>query len=159
MSDFQQPKSFRTPPIDIEVGAGDSKRTIKISDLPYGRRSELFQKLVSIWFGNETAPASASLLREQTIAIVESEKISVVDAIKKIQDQIIDLYGSNNTDNVIDLLVLCTSGQLDRDYIANEMGSDEAINLLVWLLNRNLEARKNLNASLRTILNPSDGNT
>lgn len=152
MENFKQPASFKNDPVTITVGA--KNKAILIADLAYGKKKEFFALLVKLWFERETAPASADLLREQVQRMITPE-FQVAEAIKKIETDLLSLYDSQKEDQVIALLVLLTGGQLSEEEIQNDLGGDEAINLLVWLLNRNLEARKNLNASLNSILSPT----
>lgn len=150
MESFEQPISFRTKPAKVKIGS--KEKIIIVSDIPYGKKKELFSLLNRIWFEQETAPVAADLLREEA-ALRMAPATSIVEMMQKIQEDISKIYGAQ-TDRIVELLKLMTSDQI-TDEDVEDMEGDEIYSLAVWLINRNLESRKNLNASLSSILTPT----
>jgi len=155
MSDFTQPRSFRSPPETITVG--EPGRPVIIRDLKYGKRKELQKYLMGLWFDRETLPTATKLFGNQVAGMISTGKMDVTEAITKIRGDLLKAYESGEeADHVAGLLGFCTDGQVTPEILA-EMGGGEAIQLLVWLLDRHLQTEKNLDASLNSILNPTAG--
>lgn len=156
MEQYQKPKNFRNESIDVEVGPvqPDGKyRTIKVSDLPYGKRKLLCEKIARILFDTQTYPVSLGLFEDQIRRMI-GPTVTAADAAITIRDQLLKVYASVNDDQIKDLLSLCTDGQIDSVFI-DTMGGDETRNLLAWILERSFTSEKNLYASLGSILNPT----
>ena len=167
-----QARNFRNKPEEIVVGDQDKRITIR--DMKYAKYRELMQMMFELQFEAQTLPAVSKqftavlmrrLLSEQSEKkadagsddVIEDLHKSIVQHTSEIKDELQEVYMHANTDQVEKLLTLCTEGQLDPDYIQNHIESGEARNLLSWLIDRHLLARKNLQASLRSILSPEDG--
>lgn len=150
MSEFQQPKSFRHQPEEIEIDLDGQAKKIAIKDLRYGKEKALFEILVKIWFQNVSAQPMGRLFEQQAIMRMDGQK-DLSEVVQSIQNDIVGMIANAKEDQIKAILSLCTDGQVTSEDV-DMMGAMEVRDLVTYLLNRNLESRKNLNASLSTIL-------
>ena len=165
---YKQPQTFRSEPTEIRIGL--KGKIVKIEDLPYGKHKELMRYLFDLWYAEQTAPITArmfaGLLRKRLVdgkAEAKDGEVlqqgTIAEAVKSIGDDLFSVYSRANSDQVADLLILCSGEQITKQDIETDMGADECRALLVWLLDRNTVSRKNLMASLSSILNPQETST
>jgi hypothetical protein len=153
--DYIVPKSFRSQPVKIKVGS--SQREIEIKDLSYGKHQEFMALITGI-----------QLRIRATLKFEEVADSLIVDRIRK-GEQPIDAANSiaaQINKNLLDmpnnervkLLTLLTGEQLTEKEIVDDIETDEFFQLLQWLIEKNLRAEKNFEASLNTILNQKSQN-
>lgn len=157
MSNIQNPQSFRNQPVSIGVGPFDEhgkQKQIEISDLPYGKHKEFMQIINSIFLRIQTIPKTIELFDIIAKKLVESGK-TAFEAVQAIDDQIKNIYAATTDDEKLTLMKLLTLDQVDSE-LMDKMQVTEVHSLLSWLIERNLIAEKNFEASLSSILIPKE---
>ena len=152
MAETNKPMSFKVEPIDIEVGSENTKITIK--DLSLEAEHNLYRKIGKIMFDKAAIPVAAKGMSSVIQRRMLEEKMSAEDATAEFIENLSELYTNLNTSDVNELLKVVTDNQITDDIIKT-MGSQERKNMLMFLLDRQFAALKNLHASLSTILSPT----
>jgi len=159
MSEELVVKNFRNKPVDIEVGDSDKdgkRLRLTIRDIKYNEHTKFKQVMSNLWMKAQAAPQTAKyfdeLVRQQV-----AKGISIEDTINSIVGSVTEVYKSINEDDKVELLEILTEGQINKKNI-KILQACEVYNLLSWLIERNMSAEKNFEASLNFILNPNNSN-
>lgn len=153
MSEFEI-KSFRSQPTKVRVGDSDKdgkQLELTIRDISYGKHTEFKQILSNVWMKVQTAPKTAKYFDEIIKKQVESG-MSISESINSIICSVSEIYKTLNEDDKTHLLSILTDDQINKENI-NDLQACEVYGLLTWLIERNLQAEKNFEASLSSILN------
>lgn len=161
MADLPVSKSFRNQPVKIGVGPFDTdgnQKQLSVSDISYGKHKDFMQVITNIWMRMQTMPKTTALF-EQMVQIKVGQGVSVNEAVNSICTDVAAIYKNMTGDEKKELLKLLTDNQL-TDTEIDELQTTELHDLLLWLIERNLRAEKNFEASLISILIPkSQANT
>lgn len=159
MSDTLELKKFRNPPVEIGVGDFDKdgkQKQIKISDIPYGKHNEFMQLLSAIWMRTKIVPKTAELFD-----VLIRNKVAKGEDVSTAVQSLVEATGSickeATEDERVKLLSILTDDQINSKNIG-KLQVSEVFNLLSWLIDRNLQAEKNFEASLNSTLNQNKQN-
>jgi len=153
MSEYNTPKSFRNQSIKIAIGPYDEngkQKQIEVSDLPYGKHKEFIKKISAIWMRSKVIPATGEMFNQILTKQISTGK-QPIDAIEEISKHVLSIFEGSTDDEKISLLKLLTSDQV-TDVDIEKMTGPEINGMLIFLIERNLESEKNLEASLNSIL-------
>lgn len=152
MSEFEV-KSFRSEPVNVLIGDADKdgkRKEIIVRDITYGKHNRFKQILSNVWMKVQTAPQTAKYF-DEIIRNHVAKGESIPDAINSIVNSISEIYKTLTEDDKVELLGILTDGQITKK-VAESLQVGEVYSLLTWLIDRNLRAEKNFEASLNTTL-------
>lgn len=153
-------KKFRNPPVEIGIGdfdADGAQKKIKVSDIPYGKHAEFMQLLSAIMMRSKIVPKTAELF-DVLIKNKVASGLDVAPAVQSLVDSIGSICREATEDERVKLLSILTGDQINAENVGN-LQVTEVFNLLSWLIDRNLQAEKNFEASLNSTLNQNQKNT
>lgn len=145
-------RNFRVEPVTVEIG--EKKKAIILRDLPYDKQCKLLNKIGSIVFSKDAFPTIIGGIETSIKQQMVEEQKGMVDAIDLFIEKVTDMSTKMNTEHVAELIKLATDDKVTDEDI-QDMGSQEQAGFVSFLISRQFEALKNLNASLATILSPT----
>lgn len=160
MSEELELKRFRNSPVEIGIGDFDThgkQKQIKISDIQYGKHNEFMQLLSAIWMRTQIVPKTVELF-DMLIRNKVSKGEDVGVAVQSLVDATGSICKEATEDERVKLLSILTDDQINAKNIG-KLQVTEVFNLLSWLIDRNLQAEKNFEASLNSTLNQKLTNT
>lgn len=161
MSDILELKKFRNDSVEIGIGDFDQQsgkqKQIKISDIPYGKHNEFMQLLSAIWMRAKIVPKTAELF-DVLIRNKVASGLDVAPAVQSLVEATGSICKEATEDERVKLLSILTGNQINAENV-NELQVTEVFNLLSWLIDRNLQAEKNFEASLNSTLNQTKQST
>lgn len=144
------PLTFRNEPTPIDIGEGDKKKTITISDLPYREHQKLLTLIGEMWVEIAAVPQAVNRLDLEIQRRMMKEDKTAQDAAQMLQAALTGLYMLINDKRIVEILEIGAQGQIG-DAELDIMTGTEAAGLAKFIIERNMKALKNFFASLTNI--------